>query len=140
MKCQRLKNMEYIAIAKNIKMSPRKVRLVADDVKKQKITVALASLMVMNQRASGPIKKAIESAIANAVNNKNADRNNLVIKEIAIEGASALKRYHFAARGRTRPYKRRMSNIRVVLADMAVAVPAPAKIEAKTEEKKEEIK
>src|SRR5687767_13825240 len=132
--------MEYIAIAKNLKMSPRKMRLVADDVKKQKLTVALASLMVMNQRASGPIKKALESAIANAVNNKSADRNNLVIKDIIVEGGAALKRFHFAARGRTRPYKRKMSNVRVILADMAVAVPTPAKIEAKKEEKKEESK
>lgn len=127
--------MEYIAIAKNIKMSPRKVRLVADGVKSQKLNAAIAALMVMNQRAAGPIKKTLDSAVANAVNNKKADRNNLVIQDIIIEGAAALKRFHYAARGRARPYKRRMSNIKVVLADMAVA--APKKIAEEKVDKKE---
>ena len=131
--------MEYIAIAKNIKMSPRKARLVADDVKGMKLTVAISALMVGNHRASGPIKKALESAIANAVNNKNADRNNLAIKDIVIEGAAALKRFHYAARGRSRPYKRRMSNIRVVLVDKPVQI-ADTKTEAKVEVKKGETK
>ena len=131
--------MEYIAIAKNIKMSPRKARLVADDVKGKKLSVALSALMVGNHRASGPIKKALESAIANAVNNKSADRNNLEIKDIIIEGAAALKRFHYAARGRSRPYKRRMSNIKVVLADMVVKVQVPS-TKAATEVKTDETK
>ncbi len=112
--------MEYIAIAKNIKISPRKVRLVADDVKTKKLPAALSALTVMNKRAAGPIKKALESAVSNAVNNKNVDKNTLAIKDIIVNEGSALKRFHFAARGRVRPYKRRMSHIRVVLADSVV--------------------
>ncbi len=109
--------MEYIAIAKNIKMSPRKVRLVADNVKKKNIISALAALSVMNYRAAGPIKKAIDSAIANATNNFQAKKVDLKIQDIIIDGGMAAKRYHFAGRGRTRPYKRRTSHIRVILSD-----------------------
>lgn len=130
--------MEYIAIAKNIKISPRKVRLVADGVKAKKLTAALSSLTVMNQRAAGPIKKTLESAVANAVNNKNADKNNLQIKEIVIEGGAALKRFHYAARGRVRPYKRKMSNIRVILAD--IVVPAVVNKTAVEKVEKKEVK
>lgn len=109
--------MEYIAVAKNIKITPRKMRLVVDGVKKQNVKAALSSLSVMNKRASGPIGKAINSALANAVNNFKANRDELVIKDIMITEGTTLKRFHFAGRGRTRPYKRRSSHIRVVLMD-----------------------
>lgn len=109
--------MEYIAIAKNIKMSPRKVRLVADGVKKKKLSVAISALGVLNQRAAGPIKKAIDSAIANATNNFAAKRDDLTISDIIIGEGVSMKRFHFAGRGRTRPYKRRTSHIRVILSD-----------------------
>ncbi|HVZ12566.1 MAG TPA: 50S ribosomal protein L22 [Patescibacteria group bacterium] len=109
--------MEYIAIAKNIKISPRKVRLVADGVKEKKLMVALSSLSVMNKRAAGPIKKALDSAVANATNNFQAKKDELTIKDIIVDGGVGMKRFHFAGRGRTRPYKRRTSHIRVILAD-----------------------
>lgn len=109
--------MEYIAIAKNIKISPRKVRLIADSVKKQNLKAALSVLSVMNKRAAGPVKKAIDSAIANATNNFQAKKEELIIRDILIGEGTAMKRFHFAGRGRTRPYKRRTSHIRVILAD-----------------------
>ena len=109
--------MEYIAIAKNIKISPRKVRLVVASIKKKNLSSANAVLSVMNKRAALPIRKAIDSAIANAVNNFKADKTNLTIRDVIVSEGASMKRYHFAARGRTRPYKRRTSHIRVVLAD-----------------------
>jgi large subunit ribosomal protein L22 len=127
--------MEYIAIAKNIKISPRKMRLVVDGVKKQNVKAALSSLTVMNKRASGPIGKAINSAIANATNNFKANRDELVIKDIMVTDGAVLKRFHYAGRGRTRPYKRRASHIRVVLMDNKSVQPTidqvalPAKVE-----------
>lgn len=121
------KFMEYVAIAKNIKISPRKVRLVADGVKKQNLKAALTILTVMNKRASGPIKKAIDSAVANAINNFHANRELLTIKDIIVGEGTALKRYHFAGRGRTRPYKRRASHIRVILTDNQLKTPPVAK-------------
>ncbi|HRN96683.1 MAG TPA: 50S ribosomal protein L22 [Candidatus Levybacteria bacterium] len=109
--------MEYKAEAKNIKMSPRKVRLVADSVRDLRLDQALASLTVLNKRASDPIRKTLESAVANAVNNFQASRGDLVIKEIMIGEGIMYKRYHYAARGRVRPYLRRTSHIRVILED-----------------------
>src|SRR5690606_22460983 len=102
---------------KNIKISPRKVRLVADSVRDLRIDQAIASLTVLNKRAADPLRKTLESAIANAVNNFQASRGDLKIKEIMIGEGIMYKRYHFAARGRVRPYLRRTSHIRVILED-----------------------
>lgn len=107
--------MEYTAIAKNITISPRKVRLVAESIKKSALPSALSYLSVMDKRAAMPVKKAIESALANAVNNGHADKNVLFIKEITINEGIRYKRYHYAGRGRIRPYKKRTSHIRVIL-------------------------
>jgi len=63
------------------------------------------------------LKKALDSAIANAVNNFKVDRQNLKIKDIIVTEGLSLKRFHFAGRGRIRPYKRRASHIKVILAD-----------------------
>lgn len=109
--------MEYTAISRNIKMSPRKVRLVADTIRKSDLKKALVMLDSMEKRASGPLKKILDSAISNAVKNFNAVRENLLIKEIRVDGGAVYKRYHFAGRGRTRPYKKRTSHIKVVLED-----------------------
>ena len=116
-------------------MSPRKTRLVADGVKAKKLIAALNALMVMNQRAAGPIKKAIESAVANATNNFQAKKDELMIRDIIIGEGTSMKRYHFAGRGRTRPYKRRTSHIRVILSDGKGGTAEPRKTERKTTQK-----
>jgi large subunit ribosomal protein L22 len=118
--------MEYVAIAKNIKIIPRKMRLVVDGIKKQNVKNAISNLTVMNKRAANPLKKVINSALANAKNNFGADVSEVTIKDIIVTEGVALKRYHFAARGRVRPYKRRSSQIRVVLSDNKPARPANA--------------
>lgn len=110
-------NMEYRAVAKNIKVSPRKVRLVADTIRDLTVAKALTQLMVSPKRGAVPVKKTLESAIANAINNNNAKKDDLVIKAINITEGIAYKRYHFAGRGRTRPYAKKTSHINVVLED-----------------------
>lgn len=114
--------MQYTATAKNIKISPRKVRLVVDSVKKQAVPMALISLGGMSNRAATPIKKVIESALANAVNNFKAEKANLAITEILIGEGITYKRFHYAGRGRIRPYKKRTSHITVVLSDKSEAL------------------
>ena len=129
--------MEYTAIAKNIKVSPRKVRLVADSIRDLSIATAITSLMVSRKRGAVSLKKALESAIANAVNNNNAKKDGLKIKEINVTEGLRYKRYHFAGRGRTRPYVKRTSHINVVLMDdLKVEIPQ-AVIPAETTEIKE---
>ena len=125
--------MEYKAIAKNVKISPRKVRLVADAIKSLTPDVALTKLAVVAKRGAGPIEKVIKSAIANAVNNAKATKENLVIKELYVTEGVTYKRFHFAARGRVHPYKKRTSHITVILEDKAVKeLPAP-KVKTETD-------
>lgn len=106
---------DYIAEARNVHISPRKVRLVADYVSDMSLTQALLNLALLKKRAAIPLKKAIESAVANAVNNFKIEKDSLKIKEILVNEGIRYKRFHFASRGRTRPYIRRASHIRVVL-------------------------
>lgn len=122
--------MEYTAEANNLKISPRKIRLVVEGVKNMPILSALAVLTVGNKRASSPIKKVIQSAIANAVHNGKIDKNDLFISKMYVNEGVSLKRFHFAGRGRTRPYKKRTSHLRVVLGvNKSLAVVPSAKIE-----------
>jgi len=106
---------EFVAVGKNIKMSPRKMRLVADSVKKSDLQNALAQLVVLNKRAADPIRKALESAVANATHNYGKEKASLTIKDIIVTEGISYKRYHYASRGRIHPYKRRTSHVRVVL-------------------------
>lgn len=109
--------MEYKAVAKFIKISPRKVRLVADEVKKLSIEEAKTSLEQLNNRAATPILKVLNSAVSNALHNGKANKGDLTIKEINVTEGVRYKRYHYAGRGRVRPYVRRTSHIFVTVAD-----------------------
>jgi len=129
--------MEYQAIAKYIKISPRKVRLVADAVRDMSVDDARNSLQILSNRAATPILKVINSAVANAVNNGNANKGDLSIKAIMITEGVRYKRYHYAGRGRVRPYVRRTSHISVIVADNAKAEKTNMKKE-KVEKKEEQ--
>lgn len=135
--------MQYNALAKNVKVSPRKVRLVADSIRDLTVAKALTQLMVSRKRGAVSLKKALESAMANAVNNNSAKKDDLKIKTINITEGIKYKRYHFAGRGRTRPYMKRTSHINVILEDNVkiempkIAMPeGPKVIEGKIEDKK----
>jgi large subunit ribosomal protein L22 len=107
--------MEYIAVAKSVRMAPRKVRLVADAVKKGRtITASLNALAILNKRATSPLSKTLESAIANAVN-RGAKKEELSIKSIEVMEGPAFKRFRPSTRGRVHPYKKRSSHIKIVL-------------------------
>ena len=109
--------MEIRSIAKSVRMSPRKIRLVADAIRHMSIDDALDMLAASEKRAAIPLAKAFKSAVANAVNNAKLEKSSLVIESINITEGSSIntKRFHPASRGRTHPYKRRKSNIRIVL-------------------------
>jgi large subunit ribosomal protein L22 len=107
--------MEIIAIAKSVRMAPRKVRLVADSVKHLSLDDAMGALITMEKRAATPVAKLLKSAVANAVNNAKLEKNNLEIASINVTDGQALKRFRPSTRGRIHPYKRRSTNIRIVL-------------------------
>lgn len=111
----KLNTMEIKAESNNIRMSPRKVSLIADVLRKKTVQEALVILSVVRQRAGDVLEKTLKSAIANAVNNGKLKEAMLIIKKIEITQAQALKRFHPSTRGRVHPYKKRGSNIRIVL-------------------------
>jgi large subunit ribosomal protein L22 len=104
----------FTATQKYLIMSPRKIRLVVDLIKKMKPTEAIAKLPFVQKRAGESIAKVIKSALANA-KNQGVSETDLVFKEIQIGEGPRLKRGRAASRGRWHAFKKRMSHIRVVL-------------------------
>lgn len=129
--------MEYKATAKNIKMSPRKVRLVADTLRNGSADSAIKKLKMTQKRAASPLTKVINSAIANAVNNSNAKKETLMVKELRVDEGVTYKRYRFASRGRIAPILHRTSHITVILEDKTIETkPTEEKVEVKEDVKK----
>ena len=105
------------AVAKYIRIAPRKVRLVVDLIRGKRITEALAILKFTPRGASPVVEKVLRSAIANAENNHNMDKDNLYVKEIFVDGGPTLKRFHPRAQGRAYSIMKRTSHITVVVAE-----------------------
>lgn len=123
--------MQLVTRINEVRTSTRKVRLVADSIRGLSVGEAQDALSVINKRGARDLDKALKSAIANAVNNSNMDKNNLVIKTVDVNEGAFLKRYRPSTRGRIHPYKRRTSHIRIVLEEKIVEQP---KIESKLKE------
>jgi len=104
----------------NYRQSPRKVRLVANLIKGKKVDEALNMLGYVTKRASNPIASLVLSAIANAKNNFNIEKDNLIIKEMRVDGGVVMKRSMPRARGSAFPIKKRTSHIYLVLAPKEV--------------------
>jgi large subunit ribosomal protein L22 len=106
--------MEFISTQKFIRMSPKKMRFVADVARKMKPGEAIEKLPFTGRQAAKPIINVIKTAIANA-KIKGISEDGLIIKELMIGEGPRLKRGRPVSRGRWHPYKRRMSHVRVVL-------------------------
>jgi large subunit ribosomal protein L22 len=106
--------MDIIALQKFVRISPKKMRVVADVAKKMSPTTAIERLPFLRKRGSDVLVKVIKSALTNA-KQKGLSDDTLLFKEIQIGEGPRLKRGRAASRGRWHPYKRRMSHIRVVL-------------------------
>ena len=106
------------ALLSNYRQSPRKVRLVATLMRGKTVKKALPVLNLLGKRASGPVKKLIDSAVANAVHNHQADKEDLYIAEIRVDESATLKRWRARARGRAFPIRKRTSRIFVRLEEM----------------------
>jgi large subunit ribosomal protein L22 len=109
--------MEAGARLKLLRMSPRKVRFVADLVRGKSAAQALSTLRFTHRAASQPLKKLIESAIANAENNHGLDIDSLWLKEIRVDEGPTLKRFRPRAQGRAFRIRKRTSHVSVVLAE-----------------------
>lgn len=107
--------MPAIAHQKGVRISPRKVAVVAALVRGRTVDDALTILDFTTRRAAGPVKEAIKSAAANAEHNHNYKPGTLEITEISITSGQRLKRFMPAARGRARRFQRKTSHIKVVV-------------------------
>ena len=104
------------AVAKYIRTSPRKMRLVADLIRGKRAQEAWAILEYTPKRAAGPMKKCLESAIANAQNNNDIAPESLRVHRVMVDEGPTLKRFTPRARGRASAIKKRTSHITVVVA------------------------
>ena len=110
--------MEVKASLKHLRMSPRKVRLVIDVIRKMPVEAALNQLKFINKLATDPIAKLIKSAIANGENTYNLEKSNLYIKTITSDEGVMLKRWMPRAHGRATSIRKRGCHINVVLAEI----------------------
>lgn len=120
------------AIAKNVRISPRKVGVVASLVRGRSVADAVVILSNTPRRAAMPVKKVIESARANAEYNHNYKPDTLIITEISVTPGMKLKRYRPAAHGRALPFQRQSSHIRVVVEGETRPAKKPAKAAKET--------
>ena len=109
--------MEAKAIARTVRVTPRKARLVVDLIRGKNVGEAYAILANTNKASSPIVAKVIKSAVANAVNNNGAEANDLYIKEIYANPAPMLKRYRARAKGSGARILKRASHLTVVVAD-----------------------
>lgn len=124
------------AIAKGVSMSPRKVGVVAGLVRGRSVADALTILSHTPRRAAVPVKKAIESARANADHNHNYKPDTLQIVSISVTPGTRMKRYRPAAHGRALPFQRKTSHIHVVVEGEQRVAKKPAAKAAETKEAK----
>ncbi len=111
--------MQAKAIARYIRMSPRKVRLVVDVIRGKSVRDAEDLLRFVPRAASQPVDKVLKSAKANAVNNHNMLEDRLYVSQIFVDAGPTLKRLIPRARGTANIIKKRTSHITVILEERA---------------------
>jgi large subunit ribosomal protein L22 len=109
--------METRSIVRGVRLSADKGRLVADMIRGKKVDQAINILTFTPKKAAGIIKKALESAIANAEHNDGADIDELKVKTIYIDKADVLKRTSARAKGRGNVISKQSCHIHVVVGD-----------------------
>jgi len=111
--------MESIAILKYLRVAPRKMRLVADQIRGKRVNEALVILEYSLKNASVPIEKTLRSSLANMMDKKEAskiDSENIIVKTIKVDEGPTLKRFKPRAQGRATRINKRTSHLTVVLA------------------------
>lgn len=109
--------MEAKAIARSVRIAPRKVRLVVDLIRGKRVGEALAILKHTPKAASPVVEKVLNSAIANAGHNYNMDVENLVVSKAYVDQGATLKRFRPRAQGRAFRIHKRTSHITIVVSE-----------------------
>jgi len=109
------------AFLKNYRQSPRKVRLVGDLIKGKRVVDAETELRMLPKRASLPIKKLLDSAVANAKQN-GIEKENLMILNVTVNKGIVLKRFRPRARGSASRINKRNSHIEIILKERGIVL------------------
>ena len=123
---------EAKAVVSNIRISPRKLNLVAGLIRNQPASKAIATLTFSKRRIAQQVKKALESAIANAENNHQLDVDRLVVARAEVGRSVVMRRFHARGRGRSARIEKWFSHLKIVVAERTQesAPDAPAEQEA----------
>jgi len=112
---RRLSESEAIAVARNLRISPQKLNLVAQSIRGKSAEAALSELTFSKRRIAGDVKKTLQSAIANAENNHQLDVDRLFVAEASVGKAIVMKRFRPRARGRAGRIMKPFSHLTVVV-------------------------
>ena len=110
---------EAKAVARMLRVSPQKLNLLAQLIRGKKVATALADLEFSRKRISVEVRKALESAIANAENNHDLDVDDLVVAQAWVGKDMVMKRFSPRARGRAGRIEKPFSNITIVVREVA---------------------
>jgi large subunit ribosomal protein L22 len=113
-----LKDNEAKAVARMLRVSPQKLNLLAQLIRGKKVDRALADLEFSRKRIAVDVKKALQSAIANAENNHSLDVDDLIVAEAHVGKALVMKRFSPRARGRAGRIEKPFSNITIVVREV----------------------
>ncbi len=119
-----LADTEAQAIVRNLRVSPRKLNLVAGMIRNLPAAQAVATLTFSKRRIAGAVKKALESAIANAENNHHLDVDRLVVSRAEVGRAIVMRRFHARGRGRAARVEKWFSHLKVVVTEREEEKPA----------------
>ena len=109
--------MEAVAIAKGVRIAPRKARLVIDLIRGKSVIEADKILKNINKESARISRKVLVSAVANAENNMGMKKENLFVKEAIVNEGQTMKRMKFGSRGHVEPIKKRTSHIKIVVSE-----------------------
>jgi large subunit ribosomal protein L22 len=123
---RRLAETEAQAILSNVRVSPRKLNLVAGLIRNRPAADAVATLTFSKRRIAQQVKKVLESAIANAENNHQLDVDRLVVSRAEVGRSIVMKRFHARGRGRASRIEKWFSHLKIVVAERAQEPAAPA--------------
>ncbi len=112
---------EAQAVTWNIRVSPRKLNLVAGLIRGKRAQDAVAQLTFSKRRIAVTVKKTLESAIANAENNHSLDVDRLVVSKAEVGRAMVMKRFHARGRGRASTIEKWFSHLKIVVAEQQLA-------------------
>jgi len=110
---------EAKAIARNLRVSPQKLNLVAQLIRGKKASTALADLEFSRKRIARDVRKCLQSAIANAENNHDLDIDDLVVAQAHVGKGLVMKRFHARARGRAGRIEKPFSHLTIVVREVA---------------------